>query len=575
MHEPIRIALLGNVTTEYLGNALAEECRRYGLPAEVYNTPFRQYTQEALNPGSGFYSFSPRITLLFLEGRFLFPDWYDAVTLQRPAADKEALIEQVWAGIADVLDKIRSNSPTYLLVNNFKVPYHSPLGILDTKQAPGLKAMLARLNGKLEDYAATLENIGIFDYNGFSAYIGHRHAEDSRMYYLSGNILPFPFLKQLAHEYMRFLLALSSRNKKCLVLDLDNTLWGGVAGEEGISGIKLDIHGPGKSYHDFQKSILNLYNRGILLAINSKNNPEDALEIMEKHPYMLLRKSHFASLQINWKDKASNMIEIAKELNIGLDSLVFFDDSPVERELVRSLLPQITVVDVPVDSSRYCDTLSQVVGFESLDLTEEDIRRNQMYEQNKEREEVQQQFTTREQYLASLQTVMTVKEADKFTLPRVAQLTQKTNQFNMTTRRYQPGDLGHMLASGSCRVYCCSVSDRFGDNGVVGSCIIKIQDHIAHIDTFLLSCRVLGRNVEFAFLQAIVRLLREKGIETIFGEYIRTEKNRANSGFYRQAGFTAVTSGPEQALYVLDAVTVPTGGEFIDIRMIGEGTDIG
>lgn len=565
MKDSVNIAVLGNTTTDFSGIALANECKMHEIKASVYNAPYQQYNQQIMDRCSGFYASHPDLTILQLDARTLYPDWFKFSTFaEKNGPDLENQIQKAADILISLLQTIHNYSGTKIIINNFKVPYHTPNGILDNRSGIGLKRMINMLNIRLEDFIAATDYAYVFDYNGFCSHIGHIKAEDSKMVYLTKSLLSYPATKLLAKEYMRYILPFMSLNKKCLVLDLDNTLWGGIAGEDGISGVRLDLSGPGRCYYDFQEEILNLYDKGILLALNSKNNQEDALEIIEKHPNMLLRKRHFSCLKINWQNKAANLKEIADELNIGLDSLVFFDDNPVEREYIKRAFPQVTVVDVPNDPGRYCEVLKGIPEFEKLDVTEEDRKRNEMVEQNHKRLQNQQLFQSLEEYLAYLGTEITVSKADDFNIPRISQLTQKTNQFNMTTKRYQVSDIKKMLVSGDHLVYCCSVSDRFGDNGITGCCIVKLEGSTAVIDTFLLSCRVLGRNVEFAFLVDIIKKLKELDMEKVVAEYLPTEKNKANSGFYEMAGFTAVSTDENRTVFEIGKEAIPV--EFAYIR---------
>lgn len=538
MANTINIALLGNTTTEYAGKALTEECALYGLQAQIYNAPYLQYRQEILDHRSGLNRAAPELIILILEGCELFPGWYEFKALVSDAGFKEKEISNIANDLINLAEIIHSNNKNALIIiNNFRVPYNSPLGILDSRMAPGLKQMISALNRKLEEHSAATNYLHIFDYDRFCSAAGQGGPQDHKMYYLAKSALTLPATRSLAHEYMRYILPLKGRSKKCLVLDLDNTLWGGVAAEDGLAGISLDLSGPGRSYYNFQKEILNLYDRGILLALCSKNNSEDALEILDKHPHMLLRKNHFTSIKINWQDKADNLLEISQDLNIGLDSFVFFDDNPVERESVKASLPQVTVVEVPQEPGRYCEVLRSLVEFESLEITPEDIRRNEMYALNALQQAQLKAAGSRKEFLEGLRTQLTVSLADEFTVPRIAQLTQKTNQFNMTTRRYSAADIARMAADSSYYVLSCSVSDRLGDSGITGCCIISGKDQTAFIDTFLLSCRVLGRDIEYAFLSSVVSLLRSRGMTEVNAEYIPTEKNKANKEFYLKAGF--------------------------------------
>ena len=567
MDKSVNIAILGNCTTDFLTQALKNECKKHSISARVYNCPYNQYNQEILNKESEFYRSKPELSILFLEGKLLFPEWYEFNSLIEGSKNKISLIDSVFDSLTLILENIHSNNNTNIIINNFKIPYYSPLGILDGNYFPGLKDMVAMLNLKLDEWSADKDYIYIFDYSGLSAQFGNAKAEDPKMYYIAKNTMSFQFMNVLAREYMRYILPLKFMSKKCLVLDLDNTLWGGLAGEDGMSGISLDISGKGKSFYDFQKEIINLYNKGIILAVNSKNNVEDAMSIINNHPHMLLREHHFSSLKINWNDKFSNIKEISKDLNISTDSMVFFDDSPVERELIKSMLPEVKVVEVPADTSRYADTLKNIVEFEFLKITDEDIKRNLMYKGNQKRIELRQQFKNIDDYLASLKIKVVIEYANKFSIPRIAQLTQKTNQFNMTTKRYSQTDIENMVKSENYFVLSCQVLDKFGDNGISGVCIIKMENTCAYFDTFLLSCRVLGRNVEYAYIHKIISLLRGKSIDHIYALFIRTEKNKANEKFYAQAGFTKSLSDEKEIIYSLESINELKNIKYIEMIM--------
>jgi FkbH-like protein len=268
---------------------------------------------------------------------------------------------------------------------------------------------------------------------------------------------------------------------------------------------------------------------------------------------MVLKKEYFSSMRINWQDKAKNMEEIAEELNIGTDSMVFFDDSVYERELVRSLLPEVTVVEVPADAGRYPDTIRNLVEFEQLRLTGEDLGRNGMYAGNRRRNEARRKFGSAEEFIKSLDIKVILEASNDFTIPRIAQLTQKTNQFNLTTRRYTQEDITALHHSENHLVLSARVTDIYGDNGITGVCIATLEGDEAYIDTFLLSCRVMGRNVEYAFLSKVVDLLRSRGVKTIRARYVRTQRNEATMNFYQNAGFSAVSSDEDGTAYRLDA----------------------
>ncbi len=572
MEDTVRIAVLGNCTTDYISKALNHTCGVYGLSAEVYNCPYIQYTQEIYEPASAFYESKPELTVLFFEGRYLFPGWFEIGTIMDGREQKLSYIQSVYETLVSLIEEIHKNSGTKIVLNNFKIPYFSPLGILDDKYYPGLRDMVSLLNTRLTEWAADKEYAYIFDYRAFSAYYGEASLEDPKILYMTKSTLSLKYTAALAKEYMKYILPLKYRTKKCLVLDLDDTLWGGIAGEDGLPGIKLDIADAGRCFYDFQKEIQSLYHKGVILAVNSKNNVEDAMNIMEKHPHMILKKEYFSVMKINWQDKAKNMAEIAEELNIGLDSMVFFDDSKYERELVKSLLPEVMVIDVPADTSRYADTIRSLIEFEQLKLTKEDLSRNAMYAANKARAEKQKKFGSVEEYLTSLHTKAILEYSNDFNIPRIAQLTQKTNQFNLTARKYTQDDIRRLHHLQEYIVLSLQVTDIYGDNGITGVCITRLEDENAFIDSFLLSCRILGRKIEFAFLNKVVEHLRARGIKTIDALYIKTEKNKAASDFYPKAGFSAVSADGNQALYRLEDPARLDGVEQIETIVKGEPT---
>jgi FkbH-like protein len=568
MLKPINIAILSNFTSEYIAIEIKEECLIYDINAVIYNAPYSQYMQEALNKNSGLYTNNPDLIFIMLEGTILLHEWYDFNSIQNEDEKKKLLINSAYESLIFLFEKIHSNCDAMIIVNNLKVPYYTPMGILDNKKGLGLKRMITGLNQNLEDFAKLNDYLYVFDYNGLCSNFGISKAENRKMYYLNKNILASPFMKVLAAEYMRYVIPFKSLARKCLILDLDNTLWGGVAGEDGISGIKLDIEGIGRSFYDFQNEIINLYNKGIILAINSKNNFNDAFEIIEKHPYMLLRSDHFSSIKINWQDKAQNIKDISKELNIGIDSMVFFDDSPFERDYVKSILPELKVVEVPPDPSKYIDKLRAIPDFEILSLTSEDFKRNKLYEINKQRTEFRSLFSDLEDFLFGLETVITIENANKFNIPRIAQLTQKTNQFNMTNKRYHIQDIEEMFHSSEFLVLSCSVTDKFGETGVVGVCVIKMDNDTANIDTFLLSCRVLGRNIEYAFLEAVIEILRTKGFSKICSCFIKTEKNEFNKDFYLKAGFETDYKSDGESYFALSADKEVKSIDYINVLIL-------
>ena len=362
-------------------------------------------------------------------------------------------------------------------------------------------------------------------------------------YYLTSMVSISPnHAKSFSEWFNRKLLGLKSMRKKCLVLDLDNTLWGGIVGEDGVSGIKLGDTYPGLAFRTFQEFILECAKYGVILSICSKNNLSDVEEVWQKHSSMILKKEHFSVIKINWKSKVENIQEISKDLNIGLDSLVFIDDNPVEREQIKQMLPDVEVPDFPSNPFAlpgfFIDIWEKY--FQVHILLDEDVKKTEQYKENVQRQNQKAKFISNEDYLHSLNMKLTFMPADEYNIDRIAQLTQKTNQFNLTTNRYTVSNLQSFIDTGNL-VFCLGVKDKFGDNGITASSIIKIENDYATIDTFLLSCRVIGRNIEKQFLILLLNHLHKKGIKLVSSSYLPTKKNSQTKLFYDSMDFELIS----------------------------------
>jgi FkbH-like protein len=417
------------------------------------------------------------------------------------------------------------------------------------------RQIVASYNAGLRELARNSAHAVVVDVESLIEAAGAERWHDPRLWYLGRIRLSAYAHTLLASEYTSFIAAWQGDLRKCIVLDLDNTLWGGIIGEDGMTGIQLGQEGIGLAFVEFQRELLHLHQKGILLAISSKNNPEDAYEVIRKHPAMVLRERHFAAFQINWNDKAENIREIARRINIGVDSLVFIDDSPVERKRVRDAIPEAAVPEWPEDPCDYKRALWRVAGeyFLKFDVTEDDRRRGEMYHARTERERLVESGGNLEEFYRSLQMKLTIATADCETLPRVSQLTQKTNQFNLTARRYTESELAAISADEGWRVYWLKLEDRFGKDGIVGVLILRRESvERWHIDTFLLSCRVIGRTVEEALLGCAVRDLKELGATCITGEYIPTGRNGMVAALYDKLDFTRIDSDENRTRWALD-----------------------
>ena len=326
--------------------------------------------------------------------------------------------------------------------------------------------------------------------------------------------------------------------KKCIVVDLDNTIWGGIIGEDGFDGIRLGPQPPGNAFVEFQKYLKALSQRGILLAINSKNNFDDAIKVIREHPFMILTESDFSCMKINWNNKASNMKEISKELNIGLDSFVFFDDDPINRELIRESMPEVTTPELPHDPSLYSEVIQSLHDFSTFQITSEDTNRRQMYLEQKQRTESQNSISDISEFLKKLNLEIKIKKTNSFTIPRISQLTLKTNQFNLTTKRYHEDQIKKLSEDENILIGCAQIKDKFGDNGITGVFIVEKTNYDEwFLDTFLLSCRVMGREAEKAILYFIINEAKNNNIKRLKAKFIPTEKNEPIKNFLSDCQF--------------------------------------
>lgn len=533
------VAVLSGSTFQGIKKAIGAELDEIGLVHEIYLAPYNQYMQEIINIDSALYCADPQLVILAVDLRNVLGElFFDPYMISEKERKQR---------MADILDShkqlimtLLEETDAQMIVHNFEVPTYSPLGIIEGKQEYGYKRSIEEMNEELRLFAVGRNRLFIFDYNGFLSGIGKRNAFDWKMYYIGDISLNPIYLKLLAHEYAGYVKPMLSKVKKCLVLDCDNTLWGGILGEDGVDGIELGPTSEGKPFVEFQKYLLALNKRGLLLAINSKNNREDVLKLLHEHPYMILREEHFSSIQVNWEDKPSNMITISKELNIGLDSLVFFDDDRTICAIMRSILPQITVVEMPDDPALYSETLLTLNELNLMQITDEDRKRSDMYMVERKRNEATKQHGSLEDFLRSLELTVEISRANDSTVPRISQLTQKTNQFNLTTKRYSEEEIRSFMNSPNYVVKSLRVWDKFGDYGLTGVVITRDDGQERIIEEFLLSCRVLGKNVEFSVLSQLIDDTKKDGIKTLIGLFEKTSKNIPAERFYKEAMFEQV-----------------------------------
>ncbi len=533
----LRLAVIGSTTLEPLAACLDVKTRLEGFFVETFVGGFNTYRQEVLDKSSDLYKAKQDVIVLSIDAASILDKMFLSNFARMSDKERQDVQKELVENILSVVSNLESGTSALILVNNFVVPVFTPLGVVDNKQKIGFKRFFEGANTKLAEKLEKNSRVFLVDLDSAASAFGKSRIINWNTWYRGSVPFSEDFTPILADEYLRYIRALKGRAKKCIVLDLDNTLWGGIIGEDGIEGIKLGNTAPGIEYVEFQRNLLSLYNRGVILAICSKNNPDDALKVFREHPSQVLKEEHFAAMKINWQNKAANIAELAKEINIGLDSMVFFDDNPVERAQVSQVHPEVLVVEMPKNPRLYREMIENLNIFDVLSLTSEDMTRGEMYVGKRKRTELEQSATSIEDFLRTLDLKVRIDEVNDFDTPRVVQLIGKTNQFNLTTRRYTDAEVNDFRKSKERVVYSMAVHDKFGDEGVVGVAIVRKNGNDWWIDSFLMSCRVIGRSIETAFLAKIVKDARKANVARIIGEYIPTKKNTPASDLYERHGF--------------------------------------
>jgi FkbH-like protein len=532
--ERFRLGLIGNGTLDLFVPIFVATAARHGIALDCVQGDYGQIMQEALDPGSRINAAKPDAVLLAID--------YRGLPLQFRAGDSAAEVAEVDCAVGwldSIREGIRRHSGALAIVQTVAAPPESLFGSLDCLVPGTPRRLIMRLNQAIAERIASTNDL-LLDVARLAETVGLGVWHSSALW----NMGKLPFddscLAIYADHLMRLLSAVRGRSRKCLVLDLDNTIWGGVIGDDGLEGIKTARgDATGEAHLAVQELALNLRKRGIVLAVSSKNTDEIARAPFREHPEMLLKEEHFAVFQANWNDKPTNIKAIAEELALGLDSMVFLDDNPVERALVRQVLPEVAVPELPDDPALYARTLAAAGYFESIAFSAEDRMRAEMYEANARRVSLKAQTGNLDAYLASLGMEISFAPFDRAGRARIGQLINKSNQFNLTTRRYSEAEV--VAAEEDHDVFTLQVRlvDKFGDNGMISVVICRPGAPLAwDIDSWLMSCRVLGRKVEQAVLREILMHARESGIETLIGTYRPTEKNALVRDHYAELGFT-------------------------------------
>ncbi len=548
---PHRVVLLRSFTVEPVVPLLRAAAFMAGIDLTVHVGDFNAYPQEILDEHGLLYGFKPDTVILAAQTRDIAPElWARFADLSEQTVSDS--VRRVADSFRSWIGTFRRHSSANLVVHSLEIPSVPSLGVLDAQAEVSQAAAIQQINQQLRTICREQRGVFLLYYGALVARYGSSQWHDEKKWLTARMPISAGHLIHLAQEWRRFLVPLAGRTAKVLVVDLDNTLWGGVIGEDGMNGIRLGQEYPGAAHQALQRALLDLHRKGILLAVCSKNNFDDAMEALSTHPGMLLKPEHFAAMRINWSDKALNLREIAEELNLGIDALAFLDDNPIEREQVRAALPEVTVIDLPGDPVHFASVVRDSPFFERLTISEEDRQRGAMYVAERERTRAWHSFSSKEDFYRSLEQEAEIAAVDAATLARVAQLTQKTNQFNLTTRRYSEQQIAEMASRPGWHVTSLRVRDRYGDHGLVGVAITADEGDACEIDTFLLSCRVIGRNIETALLCHLAEGARSRGRKELRGQFLPTKKNAPAKEFYAQHSFTRTAADDNGSLWRLD-----------------------
>lgn len=532
----LRLAILPSFTIDTIADFIPAAAARHGVAAELAIAEFDQIVQTALNPDADVFQLRPDAVLLLFDHHWLSVDHFI------DSSDGD-VVGTALSRVATCLEHIRDQIGAQPIVATVPVPPGTLFGSLDSSIAGTIRASVERFNAGLLELAAS-ERAAVLDVSALAEAVGTSRWFDP----VGWNLYKIPFAPMcagiLAEWLGRILGAIRGKSRKCLVMDCDNTLWGGVIGDDGIENIVIGAgSGAGESFAAVQRYALDLKARGILLAVSSKNDDAVARQPFAEHPDMLLRENDLALFQANWVDKPTNLEAVARELRIGIDSLVLLDDNPAERAQVRASLPMVAVPELPSDPAYYTTYIASAGYFEALSFSDEDRKRVDSYVADARRAELREQVRDVGDYLSALEMAISLKPFDTIGRQRIAQLINKSNQFNLTTRRYTEAEVEKFERDPQVFTLQVRLRDKYSDYGMIGVCVAEpvLNDEDAwEIDTWLMSCRVLGRKVEHAMLHALVAGARSAGKKVIRASYLRTAKNHMVADLYDKLGFERI-----------------------------------
>jgi FkbH-like protein len=553
-----KIALLADSSTQLLCWAIRGIAQANNTSYEVWEADYNQIDRLVFDPTSELYSYKPDYILLLRSPEHLLNEFY-----QVNPGEQEIFYEKQIQKLDDLIREISAGLHAKIITNTYFEINDAVFGNYAGKVKSSFVYQVRKLNLGLMDMARKIHNLFLLDIASILSQTGYVHNFHPKLYISSDMNFNPDVLPVLALNIHSIIQAISGRFIKCVILDLDNTLWGGVIGDDGIEGIQIGGLGIGKAYTELQRWLRQLKNRGILLVVCSKNTEAIAKEPFEQHPEMELGLNDFALFIANWENKADNIRHIKDVLQISFDSMVLIDDNPFEREMVRTALPELIIPDLPEDPANYLIYLRQLNLFETASHTEEDSARTKQYQEEVKRVSFKKSFTGEADFLASLNMLARVESFTNFSIPRIAQLSQRSNQFNLRTVRYTESDIQKIAVSGKYCTLSFTLNDKFGDHGLICAIILQKQEkETLFIDTWIMSCRVLKRGVEQFVLNTIVDLARTAGFKRIIGQYLPTAKNGIVKNLYHDFGFTS-----NNGLFTLEVANYISRESFIKLSM--------
>lgn len=529
----VSVCIMGDVATQFLAQAIKGYGYECNLNLNVVDIDYNQIDMQTMDSDSELYESKSDYVLIYMSAEKLYEKFcHTDISLREKFAEMQ--IEY----IKEVHSRINSNINTKILQFNFIEINDSVFGSYGNKVSVSFIYQIKKLNYLLNEYAATAKNVFIIDLSSLAVKFGYDFILNEKYFYSAKMALSIEILPYAAKAVIDVIKAVSGSIKKCVILDLDNTLWGGVIGDDGLGGIQIGELGAGHAFSDFQAYFLELKKRGIILAVCSKNNEDTAKEPFNSHPEMILKLSDIAVFVANWEDKATNITYIKETLNLGYDSFVFIDDNPFERNLVKSVLPEVTVPDMPEDPALYLSYIRSLNLFETASYSSEDISRTEQYQAEIGRKSLEASYSNIDDYLQSLEMQAEAKAFDEFHFSRIAQLTQRSNQFNLRTIRYTEADIEKISKDDNYLTIYFTLKDKFGDHGLISVLIMKkIDNETLFIDTWLMSCRVLKRGMEEFIINKMIDTAKKNGYKTVQAEYIKTPKNAMVEKIYSKLGF--------------------------------------